>query len=74
MRMHAWADERSRALTIWDVAALKVTSLLFGMVVGAFMASFVLEHLWWFVIPMLVLGGRGGYRWLTADEESSPGR
>jgi hypothetical protein len=68
MTILSWAERRTRALTLWDVGFLKVNSMLFGMVVGAYLASFVIENLWWFLVPVLVLGGRGGYRWLTAGE------
>jgi hypothetical protein len=66
MSVLSWAEERSSGLSLWDVGFLKVSSMLFGMVVGAYLASFVLSNVWWFLIPMLVLGGRGGYRWITA--------
>lgn len=68
MSLLAWAEERSKAMTLWDVGFLKISAMLFGMVVGALFASFVIENLWWFVIPMLILGGRSGYRWFTAKE------
>ncbi len=73
MSVQTWADERSRALTMWDLGFVKITSMLFGMIVGAYLASFVMENLWWFAIPMLVLGGRSGYRWLTAKARPSTG-
>ena len=66
MSVLSWAEERSKALSLWDVGFLKVSSMLFGIVVGAYLASFVLANVWWFLIPMFVLAGRGGYRWLTA--------
>jgi len=66
MSIVSWAEERTRAMTMWDVGFLKISAMLFGMVVGAYWGTFVLRHLWWFVVPMCVLGGRSGYRWLTA--------
>jgi hypothetical protein len=70
MSVLTWAEERSSALTMWDIGFLKVSSMLFGMIVGAYLASFVLENLWWFLVPMLILGGRSGYRWSTAKEDA----
>jgi hypothetical protein len=68
MSVLSWAEKRTKALTLWDVGFLKISAMLFGMIVGAYLASFVIENLWWFLVPMLVLGGRTGYRWLTAEE------
>lgn len=66
MGMYAWAEERSRAMTMWDVGFLKITAMLFGIIVGAHVAHFVIDNIWWFAVPMLVLGFRSGYRWFTA--------
>ena len=39
-----WADRRSRALSLWDVGALKIYCVLFGMIVGAYLSQFVTRH------------------------------
>ena len=67
MSVLSWAEERARAMTMWDVGFLKMTAMLFGMIVGAYWAPFVTRNLWWFLIPMLVLGGRSAYRWFRAE-------
>lgn len=53
-------------MTIWDVGFLKLTSLTFGLILGAYLAPFVTQNVWFFVAGVLILGGRSGYRWLTA--------
>ena len=71
MTVIAWANERSAAMTMWDVGILKVTAMLFGMILGALAASFVVENLWLFAILTLALGARSGYRWFTASAHPS---
>jgi hypothetical protein len=58
-------------MTLWDIGVLKVSAALFGIVVGAYFAPFVLRNVWWFVVPLVVLGGRSGYRWFTAEGPGS---
>jgi putative Mn2+ efflux pump MntP len=67
MRIIQWAERRTNALTIWDIGAVKIYCALFGMIVGAYLSSFVKQNVWWFVVAVLVLGVGGGYRWFTAE-------
>ena len=69
MNVLEWANRRTRALTIWDIGVLKVYCVLFGVMVGAFFPTLVREHLWWFLVPTLVLGSGAGVRWFTAKAE-----
>ena len=62
-----WAESNTSALTIWDIGVLKIYCVLFGMIVGAYIPNFVTQHVWWFVVPVLVLGLGLGYRWFTAE-------
>jgi len=66
MSILEWAEQRTSAMTIWDVGVLKIYCVLFGVIVGAYISTLVKENLWWFVISVLVLGLFSGYRWLTA--------
>ena len=61
-----WAEQRTSAMTIWDVGVLKIYCVLFGVIGGAYISTFVKENLWWFVLSVLVFGLASGYRWLTA--------
>ena len=66
MDLFEWAEKRTAAMTIWDIGVLKVYCVLFGMIAGAYISLFVREHLWWFLVPVLLLGVGSGYRWFTA--------
>ena len=66
MGLIQWAEQRTKGLNIWDIGVLKIYCVLFGMIVGAYVSSFVRGHVWWFVGAVLVLGGFVGYKWFTA--------
>jgi hypothetical protein len=66
MDLFEWAESKTNAMTIWDIGALKVYCVLFGMIVGAFLSGFVRENLWYFLLPTILLGVGFGYRWFTA--------
>lgn len=62
-----WAEKKTKGMTFWDIGILKVYCVLFGVIVGAYLSSFVRENVVWFVVCVLVLGSTVGYRWFTAD-------
>ena len=62
-----WAEKRTEALNIWDIGILKIYCVLFGMIVGAYVSSFVRDNVWWFAGGVLVLGGYLGFKWFTAE-------
>lgn len=41
-----------------DIVCLKWSSILFGAVVGAYFASFVLEYMWAFILALVILALR----------------
>ena len=61
-----WAEERAKSLNLWDIGVLKIYCVLFGMIVGAYVSSFVRDHVWWFGGAVLILGGYLGIKWFTA--------
>ena len=67
MGLILWAEERTRAMSIWDIGVLKIYCVLFGMIVGAYVSTFVKGHVWWFVGVVLVLGIGLGYKWFTGE-------
>lgn len=64
-----WAETKTKALSVWDIGVLKIYCVLFGMIVGAYASSFVLEHVWIFAGVVVVLGSGLGYRWLKAKPD-----
>jgi len=62
-----WAEQRTKGLNIWDIGVLKIYCVLFGMIVGAYVSSFVRQQVWWFVGAVLLLGLGVGFRWFTAE-------
>lgn len=66
MNVMEWADERTRAMTVWDVSVLKIYCVLFGLVIGAYGSTYVMENVGWVVVGIMISGGWGMYRWFTA--------
>ncbi len=57
--MSYW-EKKIRQLSIWDFGVMKIALILFGMVLGAYVAGFVHQYVWWFVVVFVVL-----YIWLV---------
>jgi uncharacterized membrane protein YoaK (UPF0700 family) len=60
-----WAEHKTQALSIWDIGVLKIYCVLFGIIVGAYASSFVLEYIAWFVLAVIGFGVALGLRWLS---------
>ena len=71
MSVIQWADQRTQALGIWDIGVLKIYCALFGIIIGAFIPNFVRQNIWWFVIPVVLLGCGLGLRWFTAPDRKT---
>ena len=50
MGIFAWANRKLKAYTVWDIGVLKLFCTLVGMILGAYLATFVLGYLWWFIV------------------------
>ena len=61
-----WAEERTRALNMWDIGVLKIYCALFGVIIGAYLSDEVKANVGLFVLAVFVLWGVLAYRWLTA--------
>lgn len=61
-----WAEERTRALNMWDIGVLKIYCALFGVIIGAYIADSVKANIGLFVLAVFVLWGVLAYRWFTA--------
>lgn len=66
MGIFRWAEERTRALNMWDIGVLKIYCALFGVIIGAYFAEGVKANVGLFVITVFVLWGVLAFRWFTA--------
>ena len=51
---------RTKVWYWWDIALLKWSALLFGMIVGALFADTVKGNIWWFVMVATLIAIRPG--------------
>ncbi len=65
--VHHKLEKKTKGLTIWDIGILKVYCVLAGVIVGAYLSSFVKEHVLWFAVTVVLLGTVVGTRWFTDD-------
>jgi len=64
-----WADRHCKNLDIWDIGAIKWASLLVGIIIGAYIANFTKQYLWWFIIAAILLVIRPIKRCLTGPNK-----
>ena len=49
MSLLKWAQKKIKKMTIWDFGLFKLTLVLFGMILGAYLTDIVLANLWIFI-------------------------
>jgi len=57
-----WANSKLRKLDIWDIKLIKLSTLLIGLTLGAYFASFILPFWWIFIVVAIVLAIRPYYK------------
>ncbi len=55
MGLFSFAESRIKRMTVWDIGALKILCVLAGMLLGAYIAAFMLTYQLWFFIAAGVL-------------------
>ena len=50
-----WVERKIKAQNFWDIGILKIFCTIVGMILGAYVSSFVIQYVWWFVIVGIVL-------------------
>jgi hypothetical protein len=55
-----------------ELAALKWSAILVGMLAGAYLAAFVRHYAWAFALLALLLAIRPALRWFRPAEQASP--
>lgn len=49
MNVFTWADKKVKAQTIWDIGVLKFFCTIVGMILGAYVSTWVIQNVWWLV-------------------------
>ena len=55
MQFSKWYNNRIKKMNVWDIGALKMCCLLVGMILGAYVAGFVKQYLWVFIVLIVLL-------------------
>ena len=55
MSIFEWADQKVKTRNIWDIGVLKIFCTLVGMILGAYLSTFVIQNVWWFGAVSAVL-------------------
>lgn len=50
-----WSENKIRNLSIWEFALVKITLVLIGIVIGAYISTFVQQYAVYFVTVIAVL-------------------
>ena len=50
-----WAETKTQAMSIWDIGMIKWCCVLAGMIAGAYLSAFVIQHVVWFGIAVCLL-------------------
>lgn len=59
---------KTKVWSAWDIALLKWSSILFGMILGAYSSVFVKRFLWVFIVLIAILAIRPVYSyWFSKD-------
>ncbi len=62
MGLISWADGKLKNLNVWDIGCIKWASLLLGVIIGAYIADFVVQYLWVFIVLVVLLSVRVLYK------------
>lgn len=62
MGLIKWSNEMTKKFDLWDIAALKLYCTIFGIIIGAYISSFVKQHIIVFIALFALLGIRLGYK------------
>jgi len=54
MGLFKWAESKIKTLNIWDFSVLKIYLLLIGMIIGAYLSSFVKQYLTVIIVIIVI--------------------
>ena len=64
MKIIEWAEERFRRFTVWDIGVFKTALVVFGLIIGAYVADFVKQYVWYLGALFVLLYAYLVYRML----------
>jgi len=50
-----WSNQKIKSYSVWDIGVLKIFCVIAGMILGAYVSSFVKQYLWWLIIIGIIL-------------------
>jgi putative Mn2+ efflux pump MntP len=69
MGLISWANEKIKGLNVWDIGCIKWSSILFGVIVGAYIANFTKQYLWLFIVLAVLIAVKPIYKFLKKPQE-----
>lgn len=67
MRIFDWVNSKVQAQNIWDVGILKLFVLTVGIILGAYISNFVIQHILYFEVISIILFILLMYRFFKAE-------
>ena len=55
MGFKKYFEEKIHKLTLWDMYLIKIVLIIFGIIIGAYISTFVKQYLWYFVGAFVML-------------------
>ncbi len=62
MGLIKWMNKKIEKLDMWDIGAIKWASILFGIIIGAYIADFTKQYIWYFGILVLLIAIKPVYK------------
>ncbi|MBW2975653.1 hypothetical protein KY366_08085 [Candidatus Woesearchaeota archaeon] len=61
MGLLSWADEKAKRLDVWDIGCIKWSSVLFGIIIGAYISDLAKRYIWILAAMVVLLAIRPLY-------------
>lgn len=55
MGLISWVNKKIPKLNVWDIGCIKWASILFGIIIGAYIADFTKRYIWILIILAVIL-------------------
>lgn len=54
MGFTSWTDKGIKGLNVWDIGLIKYSSMTVGLIIGAYISSFIKKHLKAFILLVIL--------------------